>query len=310
MVNQVEMNQADAQNKILHLKYFRERGREALSELQREIGARQHKELAGAVNKALQDSSRLVASSLAAAAKSQQWAPDVSCSAILSATYASQIAMLELRNEVWPYEYMAFSRRIGELWEAFIRTAFDNAPSGLAYFVPPLFSDVRASLNKEIVDYIAELAISPEQKRDLIDYYNKVWSLVDSGEINLELDLHFEVAGEKVNVDLKSGFGSNEKGNTNRLLMVATIYRHLHAGYRSVLLVRAPEDQNNHYFRTLRDSGVWEAYCGSDAYGKIVEFTGFDLQSWVSANIDWEADLAPETLRHFTDSNLLSYLAW
>jgi hypothetical protein len=160
---------------------------------------------------------------------------------------------------------MAFSRRIGELWEGFIRTAFDFAPNGLTYFVPPLFSDVRKSLKQEIHEYINQLPLKAARKRELLEYYEKVWSLVDSGEINLELDLHFEVKGQRINVDLKSGFGSNEKGNTNRLLMVATIYRNLEADYRCVLLVRAPEDQNNHYFRTLRDSAVWEAYCGTRA---------------------------------------------
>ncbi len=141
-------------------------------------------------------------------------------------------------------------------------------------------------------------------------YYDKVWTLVDSGEINLELDLHFEIAEYKTNVDLKSGFGSNEKGNTNRLLMVATIYKNLEADYKNVLLVRAPEDQNNHYFRTLRDSGVWQAYCGADAYAQIYAFTGFDIHSWIKSHIDWQQDLAPETLRHFRDHQLLSYLDW
>jgi hypothetical protein len=299
-----------AQDKTRHLQYFRERGRESLVELQRDIGARQFKDLAAAINKAVQESLRHVIASLNAAAKAEKWGQEDTLSAILAATYSASVAMLELRNEAWPYEYMAFSRRIGELWEGFIRTAFDFAPSGLTYFVPPLFSEVRKSLKQEIGEYIEQLALTPAQKGELLEYYEKVWSLVDSGEINLELDLHFEMKGQKINVDLKSGFGSNEKGNTNRLLMVATIYRNLESDYRCVLLVRAPEDQNNHYFRTLRDSSVWEAYCGADAYAQVEVFTGFDLQSWVAKNIDWHADLAPATLKHFKDSNLLSYLAW
>jgi hypothetical protein len=299
-----------AQDKQGYLAYFRERGRESLVELQREIGTRQYKDLAAAVNRAVQESLRLVIASTQAKAKSGSWRPEDTCGAILGATYAADVAMLELRNEVWPYEYMAFSRRIGELWESFIRTAFDYAPSGLTYFVPPLFSDVRRGLKQEISAYIHHLPLDAIQKSDLLAYYEKVWSLVDSGEINLALDLHFESNGQKFNVDLKSGFGSNEKGNTNRLLMVATIYRNLEAGYRCVLLVRAPEDQNNHYFRTLRDSVIWDAYCGADAYSKVNEFTGFDLQAWVNGNVDWADDLAPATFQHFRDSDLLSYLAW
>jgi hypothetical protein len=46
--------------------------------------------------------------------------------------------------------------------------------------------------------------------------YQKVWILVTSGEIKLELDLHFENGENDFVVDFKSGFSSNEKGNTNR----------------------------------------------------------------------------------------------
>lgn len=116
--------------------------------------------------------------------------------------------------------------------------------------------------------------------------------------------------GSKINVDLKSGFGSNEKGNTNRLLMVATIYKNLESGYRSVLLVRASEDQNNHYFKTLRDSSVWEAYCGTDAYDQIKTFTGFDLKAWIEKNIDWMGDFTRPMTEHLKANNLHGYLNW
>ncbi|MEZ5673190.1 MAG: hypothetical protein R3E08_12755 [Thiotrichaceae bacterium] len=107
------------------------------------------------------------------------------------------------------------------------------------------------------------------------------------GEINLQLDLHLEIGGKKSNIDSKSGFGSNEKGNTNRLLMVATVYRNLSDDYDNVLLVRAREETNNHYFKTLKRSGVWNAYCGEEAYSKINQYTGFDLQEWVMENVTW-----------------------
>lgn len=44
---------------------------------------------------------------------------------ILIITYASYIVMLDARNSVWPYEYMAFARRIGELWEPFCKLPFE-----------------------------------------------------------------------------------------------------------------------------------------------------------------------------------------
>ncbi len=304
------MNKKDALSKKYHLDYFKERGKEALIDLQREIGNRQYKELASTINKASQESVRNVLRSLLGTANAEKWPAEEKLAAVLAVNYASYVAMLELRNEVWPYEYMAFSRRIGELWESFVRATFDHAPSGLTYFVPPLFATVRKDLKQEITEYIAHLPLSNEQRTELLAYYEKVWALVDSGEINLELDLHFELNGHRTNVDLKSGFGSNEKGNTNRLLMVAAIYQSLAAGYKNVLLVRAPEDQNNHYFRTLRSSGIWEAYCGSDAYMQIQIFTGFDLSTWIEANIDWPNDFAADTLAHFRANKLLSYLEW
>lgn len=299
-----------AKSKSTHLKYFRERATETLATLQREIGARNYKDLASAINKASMETARHVTSTIESAAQNNRWSASDKLEAVLAATYASYVVMLEFRNQVWPYEYMAFSRRIGELWESFVRTAFDSAPSGLSYFVPPLFSDVRSALRQELADYIDRLPLSREQKQELLIYYEKVWLLVDSGEINLELDLHFSLNERRFNVDLKSGFGSNEKGNTNRLLMVATIYKNLELPYENFLLVRAAEDQNNHYFRTLRDSGVWTALCGAEAYAKMAEFTGFDLGSWVAKNIDWSKDLEPQTYEHFRGSNLLGYLEW
>lgn len=299
----------ETQDKAKHIKYFRERGQEALVDLRREHG-RDQKALASAINQAIQESSRTVVNSISSAAEQGKWSSDKKLTSILLATYSSYVAMLELRNEVWPYEYMAFSRRIGELWEGFVRVVFDYAPSGLQYFVPPLFSDVRATLKNELSDYIKGLPLSPRQRTELLEYYSKVWTLVDSGEINLELDLHFELGKRKFNVDLKSGFGSNEKGNTNRLLMVATIYRNLGLGHENVLLVRAPEDHNNHYFRTLQKSGVWKAYCGRDAYSQIEDFTGFKIERWNDEFLDWAHDLSPDLLPHLRANKLLQYLEW
>jgi hypothetical protein len=299
-----------AADKALLFDYFRARGQEALAELQREIGAHHPNELAAAINKALRNSIRQVTATILRDAASEAWSPDQRLAALLTATYAGQVAMLELRNEIRPYEYMDFSRRIGELWEEVIRLVFDHAPSQLAYFVPPLFSEVRARLRQEIAVYIDALSLSIEEKSGLLAYYDKVWVMVDSGQINLELDLHCLVGADRVNIDVKSGFGSNEKGNTNRLLMVATIYKNLPEPYRNVLLVRTPEDANNHYFRILKTSGVWEAYCGADAYAQVVALTGFDLASWIARNISWQADLTSPFWEYLQRNRLDAYLAW
>ena len=293
------------------LEYFRERGGEKLSELQRELGSENYKDIAGKINRALSDILQSFLEVVTNTAELEKWTSEDRLRSILTSTYCAQVAMIDLRNQVWLYEYMAFSRRVGELWERFVRIPFSYPVKTVKPFVPPLFSEVRSSLRKEIEEYIAVLALAPEQKAELLEYYKKVWILVDSGEINLQLDFHAEIDGKKVNIDFKSGFGSNEKGNTNRLLMVATIYRNIiEDDYENDLLVRAREDQNNHYFQILKDSKVWAAYCGEDAYRKISDYTGFDLRDWVSVNISWAEDLLPDTTNHFTINNLLGYLEW
>lgn len=182
--------------------------------------------------------------------------------------------------------------------------------SSAILFVPPVFAYVKEKLTKEIDDYIEQLEIPLRQKDELKGYYTKVWSLVTAGEIQLELDLHFELENEKYVVDFKSGFGSNEKGNTNRLLLVATAYRILDEGYHCLLLVRAEEDKNNNYFRTLKNSGIWSAYCGEEAYAKIKAFTDFDLKQWIIAHVNWKDDLLSSTTKHLGANKLDQYLKW
>ena len=292
------------------LQYFRERGEEKLSELQRELGSENYKDIAGKINKALSDILQSFLEVVTSTAEAEKWTSEDRLRSVLTSTYCAQVAMIDLRNRVWPYEYMAFSRRVGELWERFVRIPFSYSIKTVKPFVPPLFSEVRSNLRKEIEEYIAVLELALERKAELLEYYKKVWILVDSGEINLQLDFHAEIDGKKVNIDFKSGFGSNEKGNTNRLLMVATIYRNIGDDYENVLLVRARENQNNHYFQILKGSGVWEAYCGEDAYSKVSDYTGFDLRDWVTININWTEDLLPDTTNYFTVNNLLGYLEW
>jgi len=93
-----------------------------------------------------------------------------------------------------------------------------------AFYAATFFRNQKEN-DDEIADYIDKLTLTVKEKLELKEYYAKVWSLVSSGEIQLELDLHFSINDQKYVVDFKSGFGSNEKGNTNRLLLVATIYQ-------------------------------------------------------------------------------------
>ena len=227
---------------------------------------------------------------------------------ILMVNYTSSVVMLESRNSVWPYDYMAFSRRIGELWEPFCKLCFEYPINDISLYTPPEFEDVKSALIDEIEEYVAALNITEEEKDKVSDYFSQVWNLVTSGEIQLKSDLHFQKDHYKYVVDFKSGFGSNEKGNTNRLLLVGKIYQELEEGYICLLFVRATN--NNHYLDTLRNSGIWSVTTGEDTYAKIKEYSGFDISNWIHDNIDWLKDFSPAMSSHIRDNALEQYLIW
>jgi hypothetical protein len=290
------------------LSYFRNRADEVLSEVKLTYGSTQFKEQASAMNKSLVETKDNLIATLLQKAGQENWTNEEKLKAILMVTYANYIVMLEARNDVWPYEYMTFSRRIGELWEPFCKLCFNYPINNVSLFVPPLFSEVKKKLSDEIEVFIDKLKISGDEKAQLKKYYHKVWGLVTSGEIKLELDLHFISNNQKYVVDFKSGFGSNEKGNTNRLLLVASIYKNLEENYNCMIFVRA--NDNNHYFDTLKNSGIWDAYSGVDAYAKMRDYSGFDIRNWIDTNVKWEVDFKPEAIKYFQDNNLTQYLIW
>ena len=232
-------------NKAELLEYFRNRASEFLTGIRQKFADTEPEKRARAINECLRQAKDTLITTILQTAEKDKWTNEEKLECILMVTYCNIVVMIESRNAVRPYEYMDFSRRVGELWDPFCKLCFYYPINDINLFVPPLFADVKKKLTDEITTYIDKLAISDGQKNELKKYYDKVWSLVTSGEIQLELDLHFEHAGAKYVVDFKSGFGSNEKGNTNRLLLVATIYSNLEENYNCLLFVRAEE--NNSY---------------------------------------------------------------
>ncbi len=307
---EIEINKALCGNKNDLLEYFRDRTTESLQNIKEIYGESQYRKRATAINKTVIETKNQLISTLFQKARKESWDNHDILKSMLIATYTSYVTMLEFRNAVWPYEYMTFSRRIGELWEPFCKLCFEYPLSDISLYIPPLFADVKKAMADEISDYIQSLNLTEEQKAELLRYYGKVWSLVTSGEIKLELDCHFQDASFRYNVDFKSGFGSNEKGNTNRLLLVASIYENLESNYKCVLLVRSEEDLNNHYFQTLKDSRIWEAYCGIDSYNKIKDYTGFDIHDWIEKNICWADDLSVDFYDYLRRNDMEKYLIW
>lgn len=229
---------------------------------------------------------------------------------VLLISYVTNVVMLEYRNKVWNYDYMAFSRRIGEIWEPFCKLPFYYPVHSLKIYEPLKFEDVKNNLKIEIQEYIDQLNINDDEKEELIDYFKSVWTLVESGGIKLELDLHFIQNNIHYDIDYKSGFSSNEKGNTNRLLLVASIYNSLPNKHKNMMFVRQVEEENNHYLQTLKNSPYWEVYCADEAYKKIEEFTGFSLRDWMDKNMNWQKDIDAEFKDYLEKNDLLKYLTW
>ena len=293
------------------LDYYRARATELVSEVKNIYGEADYKERASALNDGLIEAKENLIKTLEQKANKEGWNPEQILEGVLLITYTNYVVMMEARNDVWPYEYMAFARRIGELWEPFCQLCWEYPISkNINYIVPPLFKDVKEKLSKEIEGFINLLKISKNEKEELKKYYQKVWTLVTSGEVNLELDLHFKDKKDKYVVDFKSGFSSNEKGNTNRLLLVASVYKILEEGHKCLLFVRSSEEKNNHYLQTLKKSGLWTVYCGQETYGQIKNITGFDLAGWLKKNVNWEKDFDPKMYKHLKDNNLIQYLEW
>lgn len=287
---------------------FRKVGDSILVELSKTKKSKNDK--ASEINKQIKEFRDGEIASINIIAKRDAWDNQSLLNEILLLTYASYIVMLEYRNMVWEYEYMAFARRIGELWEPFCKLAFDFPVKELTLIDPPNFDEVQARIKNDATEYIDSLNLPDEIKDELKRHYDVPWTMVDSGGIKLGLDLHFEQDGIHYNCDFKGGFSSNEKGNTNRLLLVASIYNSLGEIEKTILFVRQAEDENNHYLQTLKNSPYWEVYCADDGYAAMKAFTGFDMRKWLDENVDWKNDISAALKQHLERNDLLKYLTW
>lgn len=293
-------------DKIELLKIFRKKGKKVLQKIEEKELSKKDK--SKFVNKKLNKFKLKKIKEVLGDKKEEN--PKEQLELILLINYVSNIVMLECRNEVWEYDYMTFSRRIGELWEPFCKLTFEHAIRPLEIIKPPKFEDFEENAKNKGLEFIQELVLEEAIKKELIEYYTIPWSFVDSGGIKLELDLHFTQNGVNYNCDFKSGFSSNEKGNTNRLLLVDSIYNHLGEHEKTILFVRQNEFDNNHYLSKLKNSGKWDVYCADDAYDAMKRFTGFDLRKWLDENVNWEEDLTTKFRNFLKEKELLKYLTW
>jgi hypothetical protein len=244
---------------------------------------------------------------LRASAVAQAWPSERLLDSLLRLFYCSLVVNLEARNRVVPYDYMDFARRVGEVWEDFCKVCWD-APVNqqLRRLRPPDFASVRQQLLTRFSELVE--AGHPTNKLAVMREYQRAIDLL--GNINLTEDEYCSVGQQKFVIDFKSGFGSNEKGNTERLLTVAKIYGLLPDTHQCVLAVRAAEGEGNNYLQVLKSSGLWKVCCGSDAYDFIKALTGFDLAAWIRRDVAFREDMETEAYCHLTSAHLTKYLAW
>ena len=294
------------------LAYLRERSSEFAADISQKLGTSRRGLVAKGIVGLLKKEEQQLLAQVQQQARLHKWPNDALLRASLLIAHCTSVVMFDSRNEWRPYEYMDFSRRVGERWEHLCLLCFDfPINTDVSLFTPPLYKDVKVRLHSEVTDYINSLPLSKQQKNSLLGYYDRVWSVMDAAMIRLSLDLHFMAGQKRFVVDLKSGFGSNEKGNMNRLLVVGTIYTHIEQqDYTCMMWVRSKEERNNNYLKTLKKSGVWEVSCGEEAYAKIKQSSGFDAAKWINANVAWNEDLLPSTLAHLKKSDLMGYMEW
>lgn len=218
--------------------------------------------------------------------------------------YAVSVVSLEYRHAVWPYEYMALSRRVGELWERFCTAAWD-APSkpNVERIQAPNFIQVIEKIEQKLLGFV-----SPEHKTEARRIIDDMSDLI--GEINMVEDEMFQVGDIPHIIDFKSGFGSNEKGNMLRLRTVGKAYRLWNPDTALLFLVR--QDQNNNYLEVIKRDNMWDVHCGDSAYAKIEEITGAPMNDIRQSVIDFKNDLSEKFWADLGDnlSDLSGYLKW
>ena len=125
------------------------------------------KKMSNVINNAIKQFYVKIIDKVKKASQKEVWNNEALLDEILLITYASYIVMLEYRNKVWAYEYMAFARRIGELWEPFCKIPFEYPVKKLKLIEPPNFEEVQTDIKKKTLDYISTLGITDDKKRML-----------------------------------------------------------------------------------------------------------------------------------------------
>lgn len=258
-----------------------------------------HQSKAKSVNKIISDHRDFLVSQI-----DESLSPSARQERLIVLQYAVSLVSLEYRHAVWPYEYMALSRRVGELWERFCSAAWDIPSRPLVdRIAPPNFIDVLTNIETALISHSQD-----HRRADTGKILDDLRDLI--GEINMVEDEVFSVDGNPHVIDFKSGFGSNEKGNMLRLRTVGKAYRLWNADTKLLFLVR--QEQNNNYLNVIKREGLWDVHCGQDAYDQIEQLTGAPMNRIRSEVVSFEDDLSANFWNDLNEhlSDLSGYLKW
>ena len=226
--------------------------------------------------------------------------------AIFLTHYCWIVVSFECRNNLWKYtDTRPISRRSGELWEELLKVAWEYPVNRNVYDLDaPDFSEVKNEIKESFYNKIDELIFDSSIVDEIYSDYNDIWKII-GGSINLDSDQLFETDYERFVIDFKGSYGSNEKGNKNRLLRVAKTYNLLNQSnnidkpYNCILAVRTVNGRGHNYLRQLEKSGLWEVRTGNEVYKMIHEYTGFDMMSVINKHdLSLMNDFNLETKKH------------
>lgn len=207
-----------------------------------------------------------------------------STTAFLRNFYCYAVSMIETRDRFHPYNEIEYSRRNGEMWEKFATLCLISPDSN----INEVSTEANNNFRNKITQSIENMAIQ-NNGNELLKFKAFILSLVDS--INLDIDFVGQKNGKLIGIDFKSGFSSNEKGNTTRILKVGAAYSFAEIDIKLYLLVR--QSLNNSYLDKISESSDWEVHTGINAYRILEELSGQNLRSFVEQEVQFMSDFLP-----------------
>ena len=217
--------------------------------------------------------------------------------AILRNYYCYVVSMIETRHKLIEYNDIEFSRRIGEVWEKFCSLILENP-----------FSKIKKVKEPDSSQFYKKLESDFEKFENSKELFDTIVSFI--GNLDLHLDFFGEKNGKKFGIDFKSGFGSNEKGNTERILQVGKAYNYLNPDVILSVLVR--QNENNNYLKTIEKSKIWKVSKGKNSYRYLETLCGSNITNFLKTELDFKKDFQKDVFKSLgkTVVNRDIYLNW